>query len=84
MRINISTTIKAEDHQYCKANNLMISRLLENAISIHRQAKELGEEHDHLNYQKRLKEKLQAQNAKFISFLQDKQLLDEFSKEMMQ
>lgn len=80
MRVNISTTIKMEDHQYCKANGLMISRLLENAISIHRQAKEMGEEADHLNYQKRLKERLQARLDKYEAFLEHKKLKEEFNK----
>jgi len=78
MRVNISTTIKPDDLQYCKANGLMISRLIENAIGIHRHAKEMGEEADHLNYQKRLKEQLQRRLDKMDAFLEHKNLKGEF------
>lgn len=77
-KIMISTTLNISDYQYCKENKLMFSRMLENAINIHRIAKENGINEDYNNYLKRRLDNLSAKLQHMQTFLEQEKLTDKY------
>ena len=76
-KVVISTTINMGDHEYVKKNRLMFSRLLENAISIHRTAIENGITEDYFNYLKNRMAIASKRIELLNSFIAEKGLTEE-------
>ena len=75
-KIVISTTVSRRDWEYCKRNGLMWSRMLENAISIHREAMEQGE--TDVKFWKKRIERLKDHIDKYSDYLDKKGLTEDF------
>lgn len=76
----ISTTITLEDYNYVKKQNLKFSRLLANAISVHRVAYNEGVDENYFNYLKRKIELLNDKYQKLNTFIEANNLTDEWLK----
>lgn len=81
-RIVTSTTLSIEDYQYCVNNNLMISKMLANAINVHRMAKEDGVNENYHSYLKRKAELVKERYDSATDFIKKKGMIDEFLKEL--
>lgn len=78
--VAISTTVTLSDYNYCKHMHLKFSRLLANAINVHRVAYNEGVDENYFNYMKRKIEILNQEYQKVIAFLHSKNLIDEYDK----
>lgn len=79
-KIMISTTISSGDYEYVKKMGLMFSKLLENAISIHRVAHEEGISENYVNYLKHKITLMSERLNKANSFIEANNLGDEYTK----
>lgn len=81
-KVVISTTLSSADYNYAKNNHLMFSKLIENAISIHRVAHAEGIDENYHNYLKRKLEAMNIRLQKALDFIETQNLSDKYINEV--
>lgn len=79
-RIHVNTTLSLGDYNYVTSNALVFSKLLENAINIHRIAHEEGINENYHSYLKQRAMIIKERLDKALAVLEKNNLISEFMK----